>query len=111
MHEVPPNALVVVADSTGARVFRNQGDARAVSLHQFQLLELMNMDDDGPAGRVPAGATGYPIDQATFAKQLAQRLNDAALKGCLRRPGADRRRTDPWRDTSDATQGNPETPA
>ena len=81
MHQVPPNALVVVADGTGACVFRNQGDARAVSLHQFQLLELMNMDDDGPAGSLPDGATGYQIDKATFAKQLAQRLNEAALKG------------------------------
>lgn len=81
MHTVPPNALVVVADGTGARVFRNQGDGRAVSLHQFQLLELMNMNDDGPAGSVPDGATGYQIDKATFAKQLAQRLNDTALKG------------------------------
>src|SRR3546814_11716402 len=70
MHEVPPNALVVVADGTGARVFRNQGDARAVSLHQFQLLELMNMVDDGPAGSAPAGATGYQHEKATFAKQL-----------------------------------------
>src|SRR3546814_1584299 len=68
----------------------------------------MNMDDDGPAGSVPDGATGYQIDKATFAKQLAQRLNDAALKGCLRRPGADRRRTDPWRDASAAAQRSEE---
>ena len=81
MQAVPPNALVVVADGEGARVFRNQGDARAVSLHQFQLLELMNMNDDGPAGSLPDGATGFQIDKATFAKQLAQRLNDTALKG------------------------------
>ena len=81
MQSVPPNALVVVADGEGARVFRNQGDARAVSLHQFQLLELMNMNDDGPSGSVPGGATGFQIDKATFAKQLAQRLNDTALKG------------------------------
>ena len=81
MEPIPTNTLVVVADGTGARVFRNRGDARFLALHQQDLLELMNMNDDGPAGHRPEGDTGYQIDKATFAKQLAQRLNDAALKG------------------------------
>lgn len=81
MERIPANTLVVVADGTGARVFRNRGDARSVSLHQQDQLELMNMNDDGPSGNQPDGNTGYQTDKATFAKQLAQRLNAKALKG------------------------------
>lgn len=77
---VPSDALVVVADGTGARVFRNRGEAHTVQLHQVDLLELMNMDDDGPSGSMPQESTGFDIDEATFAKQLAHGLNQGALK-------------------------------
>ena len=77
---VPSDALVVVADGTGARVFRNRGEAHTVQLHQVDLLELMNMDDDGPSGSMPQESTGFDIDEATFAKQLAHGLNEGALK-------------------------------
>ena len=77
---IPSDALVVVADGTGARLFRNRGDERALSLHQVELRELMNMDDDGPSGSMPQESTGQQIDEATFAKQLALALNDGALK-------------------------------
>lgn len=77
---VPSNALIVVADGTGARLFRNRGEARAPLLHQVDLLELMNMDDDGPSGSMPQESTGFDIDEATFAKQLAHGLNEGALK-------------------------------
>jgi protein required for attachment to host cells len=77
---VPSDALVVVADGTGARVFRNRGEARAPLLHQVDLLELMNMDDDGPSGSMPQESSGLDIDEATFAKQLAHGLNQGALK-------------------------------
>lgn len=80
MGRIPKGALVVVADGTGARLFQNRGDDVVLSLHQFDMLELMNMNDDGPAGSMPSESTGYQIDEATFAKQLAQALNDAALK-------------------------------
>lgn len=80
-NKIPAGTLVVVADGEGARVFRNIGDERAVSLQQQDLLELMNMNDDGPAGSMPAESTGQQLDEATFAKQLALRLNAAALKG------------------------------
>lgn len=84
MHEslgkIPPGTLVVVADGEGARLFRNVGDANRLSLKQHDLLELMNMNDDGPAGSSPPESTGQQIDEATFAKQLALRLNEGALK-------------------------------
>lgn len=81
MSKIPADALVVVADGEGARLFVNRGDGKSqLSLHQFDLIELMNMDDDGPAGSMPGESTGKQIDEATFAKQLANGLNQSALK-------------------------------
>ncbi|SDQ66793.1 Protein required for attachment to host cells [Pseudoxanthomonas sp. CF385] len=80
MTALPEDALVVVADGEGARVFRNRGEKGAISLHQYELLELVNLNDDGPAGSMPGESTSRQLDEATFAKQLAKGLNDAALK-------------------------------
>lgn len=80
MDNIPAGTLVVVADGRGARVFRNVGDDKSLSLHQHDLLELMNMNDDGPAGSIPVESSGMQIDEATFAKQLAHGLNEGALK-------------------------------
>ncbi|MDH5823089.1 host attachment family protein [Luteimonas sp. RD2P54] len=82
--KMPEGTLVVVADGGGARVFRNVGDERAPALRQEGLLELMNMNDDGPAGSMPSESSGMQIDEATFAKQLAQGLNEGALKNAYR---------------------------
>lgn len=79
MHKIPGGTLVVVADGEGARVFRNVGDDNTLTLKQEDLLELMNMNDDGPAGSIPTESSGKQIDEATFSKQLAQRLNHGAL--------------------------------
>ncbi len=79
MDKIPAGTLVVVADGEGARVFRNVGTGQKLALKQEDLLELMNMNDDGPAGSVPVEQTGKQLDEATFAKQLALRLNDGAL--------------------------------
>ncbi|MBB1472474.1 host attachment protein [Luteimonas sp. MC1782] len=77
---VPADTLVVVADGEGARVFRNRGDERAPALQQFDVMELMNMDDDGPSGSMPNESTASQVDEATFSKQLALALNEGALK-------------------------------
>ncbi|MBA3487150.1 MAG: host attachment protein [Lysobacter sp.] len=77
--KIPPGTMVVVADGEGARVFRNVGDANSLTLQQQDLLELMNMNDDGPSSSPPE-STGKQLDEATFAKQLALRLNEGALK-------------------------------
>jgi len=76
---IPADTLVVVADGTSARVFRNVGDEKALSLKQEALLEGMNMDDDGPGRAMPAESSASQIDEATFAKQLAKGLNEDAL--------------------------------
>ncbi|WP_024891678.1 host attachment family protein [Luteimonas huabeiensis] len=78
--KIPAGTLIVVADGGGARVLRNVGDERSLTLRQEELLEPADINDDGPAGSMPPEADGSEIDEATFAKQLAQRLNAGALK-------------------------------
>ncbi|KLJ02431.1 host attachment family protein [Luteimonas sp. FCS-9] len=78
--KIPQGALVVVANGGAARVFTNVGENGALTLRQEALLEGMNLDDDGPAGAMPAESSASQLDEATFAKQLALGLNDGALK-------------------------------
>lgn len=80
MSAVPNETLVVVADGRSARVFHNVGQDRTLQLHQYDQLELMNANDDGPAGSMPGESNGKQIDEATFSKQLAHGLNDGALR-------------------------------
>lgn len=75
---IPNDALIVVADGGGARVFRNRGEGRALSLHQSELMELSVAN--GPAGNMPDGASSQQLDEAMFASQLAQAINEGALK-------------------------------
>jgi protein required for attachment to host cells len=80
MKKIPTGAWVVVADGTGARLLRNVGKGLNVSLEQVKLMEPKDVANDGPAGRQPPERSMAEIDEATFAKQLARRLNAAALK-------------------------------
>jgi len=80
MGKIPAGAWIVVADGAKARILSNVGTVVAVSLRQEQLVEPKDLEDEGPAGRTPSESKGSYLDEATFAKQLAQRLNAAALK-------------------------------
>ena len=81
MTAVPIETLVVVADGRGARMFRNVGGPdKQLQLHQYAQRELMNTNDDGPSGSMPGESDSRQLDEATFAKQLAHDLNEAALK-------------------------------
>lgn len=80
MKQMPENTLVVIADGGGARTFLSKGDGRTVQLEQQQLLTPQNINDDGPSGSRPHEQSESQTDEATFAKQLAHRLNDGALK-------------------------------
>lgn len=80
MQKIPSGAWIVVADGTGARLFHNVGKGATVSLKQQELLEPEELLDDGPSGKRPHEQTAQATDEATFAKQLAHRLNAAALK-------------------------------
>jgi hypothetical protein len=59
-----PAMLVLVADG-GVRVFRNIGDDKALVLQQQDMLEPMNMNDDGPAGRADR-VDRKQVDEATL---------------------------------------------
>lgn len=80
MKKIPTGAWVVVADGSGARLFRNAGTGLDVSLEQIELIGPSDLANEGPAGRQPPERSSSEIDEATFAKQLARRLNAAALK-------------------------------
>lgn len=77
---IPKGTLVIVADGGGARLLRNVGGVFDPELVQEGTLAPQNLDDDGPAGSMPAETRGEEINEATFAKQLAQYLNARALK-------------------------------
>ena len=51
--KIPHNALVVVADGTGARFFRNAGHGDTVALAAEAKVTPANLRDDGPAGSAP----------------------------------------------------------
>ncbi|HYG06810.1 MAG TPA: host attachment family protein [Stenotrophomonas sp.] len=76
---IPEGTVVVVADGGSARVFTNVGSGGDLQLHQQQLMEVQDVDDQGPAGRVPQDMSEAQLDEATFAKQLAAQLNEGAL--------------------------------
>jgi protein required for attachment to host cells len=78
---IPPNALVVVTDGTGARFFRNVGQGDTVALAAEGKVTPAHLRDDGPAGKRPTESTPQETEEATFAKQLAQELNRRAQSG------------------------------
>jgi protein required for attachment to host cells len=79
--KIPHNALVVAADGTGARFFRNAGHEHKVSLAAEGEFTPTNLFDDGPAGKRPPESSHQETDEATFAKQLAHELNRRAHRG------------------------------
>ena len=79
--KIPHNALIVVADGTGARFFRNSGRENRVSLSAEGELQPTNLLDEGPAGKRPPESSDQETDEATFAKQLAQELYRHAHSG------------------------------
>lgn len=82
MHKIPTGTWIMVADGSQARLFCNVGNATALKLKQLSLISP-NMDDEqgqGPSGSRPPEASPTQTAEATFAKQLADRLNAAALK-------------------------------
>ena len=79
--KIPHKALVVVADGTGARFFRNTGHDFKVSLAAEGEFNPSNLLDDGPAGRRPPESSKQETNEATFAKQLAKELYRRAHSG------------------------------
>jgi protein required for attachment to host cells len=79
--KIPHNALVVVADGTGARFFRNSGQELSVTLRADGELQPAHLESDGPSGMRPQESTRQETDEATFAKQLAKELYRRAHQG------------------------------
>ena len=77
--KISHNALVVVADGTGARFFRNAGDEGKIRLSaegEFRPNVL-----DGPSGTRPPESSSQETDEATFSKELAKELYRRAHSG------------------------------
>ena len=81
-HKIPHNALIVGADGTGARFFRNGGQDFKVSLKVDGEFKPIHLNDEGPSsGHRPPESSKQETDEATFAKQLAQELYRRAHNG------------------------------
>lgn len=80
MQNVPAGTLVVVADGKKARMFLNVGDGNALSLRQHEMMSAEDIPLQGPSGVAPNQQTPQQNDERTFAKHVAQKLNDGALK-------------------------------
>jgi protein required for attachment to host cells len=78
--KIPHNALVVVADGTGARLFRNVSHDSKILLSAEGEFKP-DLLDDGPAGMRPPESSSQETDEATFAKQLAKELYHRAHSG------------------------------
>ena len=81
---IPEGALIVVADGGSARVFINTGSGHALQLQQRDELKLRDVSEQGVSGQGPSGAVPKDmsiaqLNEATFAKQLAEQLNEDAL--------------------------------
>ena len=79
--KIPHNALVVVADGTKARFFRNTSQDLSVTLKADGELQPAHLDNDGPSDKRPHESTSQETDEATFAKQLAKELYRRAHQG------------------------------
>ncbi len=80
--KIPEGALVVVADGGSVRFFTNTGSDHELVLKQHAQLEGTNESSasgQGPAGSGPSEQSPSQLGEATFAKQLAEQLNEGAL--------------------------------
>jgi len=71
---IPHKALIVVADGTHARFFRNMGRETKIQLSAEGELKPAHLLNEGPAGKRPKESSHQEMDEATFAKQVAQEL-------------------------------------
>jgi protein required for attachment to host cells len=71
---VPHHALIVVADGVHAKFFRNTSHDDKPVLSSDGELKPHHLVGEGPAGKIPPDMSRQEIEEATFAKQLAQDL-------------------------------------
>lgn len=75
VHTYPAGCLVIVADGTKAKMFRNTSEDDALTLKSEGTITPIDLENDGPAGHRPKESSQSDTDEATFAKQLAHHLN------------------------------------
>lgn len=81
MRRIPRETWVLVADGASARLFRNLGSENgAVRLHQEEAMALDPAEGVMPSV-MPADMPAREAEEASFARQLALRLNHDALGG------------------------------
>ena len=78
---IPHKALIVVADGVHAKFFRNAGREGKIELTAEGEFKPRHLLDDGPAGVRPKNSPHQEINEATFAKQLANELYRRAHAG------------------------------
>lgn len=86
---IPEGTLIVVADGGSARVFINVGNEHRLALKQEGELRLQDLSEhgisgQGPGGTVPKDMSVSQLNEATFAKQVAEQLNEDALNNRYR---------------------------
>ncbi|NNE56821.1 MAG: host attachment protein [Hellea sp.] len=75
---ISPGTWIVTATGSGASVYRGRNQANLQKLNDWDPKDL---NDDGPANKTPPEMSGREIDEATFSKQLAERLYQHAHSG------------------------------
>lgn len=78
MLRIPRDAWILVADGGSARLLRNVGSGGQVRLHQEEAMALDPAEGVMPAA-LPSEVHAREMDEASFARQLAQRINHDAL--------------------------------
>lgn len=75
----PEGTFVVVASGEEAKTFHVKGG----SLTHDANWSPTNLADEGPSGKSPPDASFNDLNEATFSKQIAQRLYNAAHAGAF----------------------------
>ena len=75
----PDGTFVVVATGHSAKTFHVKNGSLA---HDADWTP-QDLKDDGPAGKTPPDLSSKDIDEATFSKQIADKLNTMALQNAL----------------------------
>lgn len=75
----PEGTFVVVASGEEAKTFHIKGG----SLTHDSNWSPTNLANEGPSGKSPPDASFSDLNEATFSKQVAQRLYDAAHAGAF----------------------------
>jgi protein required for attachment to host cells len=75
MTKIPNSALIVVADGERAKLYTNSGTSNQITLSAVMNLEPKDLAKERPSGSQPEDQSPRQTGEATFAKQLAHKLD------------------------------------